>query len=228
MMPPSPPGGVSRIDGAARPEDNAPGDQPRARFDSLFADARHFRGDCRLVRTAIRRGRLDDLPGAERAALLARFEAAAMSREGQGFASEGARVRALLASVGVALDVEGADLQDSRAALRAAFTGEYRTGRPRERWRVSDHPARLDANRLRREAIEEGRDLRTLGGVELRRAGAPGERVGVAVVADAFYGWRVWLLCPRCQRRRVHLYPTRRGVLCRACAGVGYSYRKAC
>jgi hypothetical protein len=220
---PSPPGGVSSIGEGAPQERIASAGEPRVRFDSLFRDTSHFRGDCRLIRTAIRRGRLNDLSDVERAALLARFESAVTAREDQGFASQNARTRALLASVRVALDVERADLRDAHGALRTAFTGRYTSGRPRERWYVRDFPARLDAHRLRREALADGADPRALRAVELRPAdkpSAPGVRIALVVVSDALCGWRVLLICPRCNRRRVFLYPTRRGVVCRACAGI--------
>lgn len=45
----------------------------------------------------------------------------------------------------------------------------------------------------------------------------PGERIALAVVTDARYGW---LVCPRCRSRRIHLYPTRSNVRCRRCAGI--------
>lgn len=45
----------------------------RQRFDALFREARRYRGDCRLVRTAIRRGWMDDLPQSDRDALVRRL-----------------------------------------------------------------------------------------------------------------------------------------------------------
>jgi hypothetical protein len=47
-----------------------------------------------------------------------------------------------------------------------------------------------------------------------------GERVGLSVGPDARYGWRVWLICPLCRVRRMHLYRTAWGLRCRVCAKV--------
>lgn len=53
---------------------------PRPMFGTLFADPRHYRGDLRLMRMAIRRGWLNDVPQATRDALVARFEQARAER----------------------------------------------------------------------------------------------------------------------------------------------------
>ncbi|MFN7022267.1 MAG: hypothetical protein ACK4WH_13195 [Phycisphaerales bacterium] len=196
---------------------------PHPRFDTLFADPRHYRGDCRLMRTAIRRGWLNEAPQAVWDALVARFRRASDERRADD--PEGRNLRATLAEIGVAVEMAGADQRAEHRALRYSWAGEPAdrdTGRPRERWHVADCPNRIDANELRRRAKADGTDLRAL------RGGAvvvwpAGERVALAVVADARYGWRVWLLCPRCGGRRAHLYPVRAGVLCRKCAGVAYA-----
>lgn len=196
---------------------------PRVLFDTLFTDPRHYRGDCRLMRTAVRCGWLSDAPQADREALLARFEeASADRREGD---PNGVSIRTTLAECRTLLAMDRVNLSARVRALRYWWGGDYSTGRPRERWRVLDFPNRIDANELRRRAKAEGVDLSTLRAIDVRPADSPEtsrERIALAVVPDARYGWRVWLVCPRCKNRRTHLYPVQAGVRCRKCAGIGH------
>lgn len=196
---------------------------PRAKFDTLFQDRRHYRGDLRLMRTAIRRGWLDAAPQADRDALLARFVQAIGERDAAGFVSSTQECRAILAQARVMIAAVAVDQRDERHASYAAIAGVtvWTGGRPRERWHVGDYPTRLDANDLRRRAIAEGIDLRTLDAIKVDHAGTI-ERIGLAVAMDARYGWRVWLVCPGCGSRRVHLFPIRRGFRCRKCANIGH------
>lgn len=46
--------------------------------------------------------------------------------------------------------------------------------------------------------------------------------VGVAWVACHFGGHRVWLVCPKCGKRRGMLYATKGALICRVCAGLGH------
>lgn len=199
---------------------------PAPRFDSLFGHPRHYRSDCRLVRTAIRRGWLADAPQAVRDALLARMERAMDERKARD--PEGKDGRALLAEIWMMMEPVRAQFEGECRDARAWWAerlGASGIGRPRERWHVSDYRNRIDANELRRRAIAEGLDLSVLGWIIVRTTddpGDPGERIGLEVVADRRYGSRFWLRCPRCGQRRAHLYPTRPGALCRRCAGVGY------
>ena len=200
---------------------------PRPKFDTLFADPRHYRGDCRLVVTAILRGWLNDAPQADRDALSARFEQVTTERWAAD--PDTRNIRAFFAEVAVYMAMDRDDRAPGLRLLRYAWAGELtdrNTGRPRERWHVSDYPNRIDANELRRRAKADGTDLRTLHAIDVRPAYKPddaGERIALAVVADARYGWRVWLVCPRCKCRRAHLYPVRAGVRCRKCAGIAYA-----
>ncbi len=218
----SPREGFRRSTGTGRvslPTTAHDGPKPTTRepFAELFADPRHYRGDCRLLRTAIRRGWLDDAPQDVRDALVSRFDTATREREAAGFASDAERTRVLLAEVSVGLELGRSNLADAAAGLRWLLTGDTtpRPGRPRERVRTTDHPTRLDANALRRRAIAEGIGPATVTGID-----ASGERIGLAIVPDARYGVRWWLLCPRCGGRRVHLYGVAAGWRCRGCAGV--------
>lgn len=200
---------------------------PRPKFDTLFADPRHYRGDLRLMRTAIRRGWLNDAPQADRDALVARFEQASAERRADD--PDTRNFRALLGECFAMIELERANQDPLLRALRYSWAGELTdraTGRPRERWHVADYPNRIDANELRRRAKADGLDLSALRSIDVRPADKPddpGERIALAVVADARYGWRVWLVCPRCKCRRGHLYPVRAGVRCRKCAGIAYA-----
>lgn len=202
------------------------------RFETLFADPRRYRGDCRLMRTAIRRGWLGAVPQGVRDALVARFECAIRERDEAGYVSEGQRARAILAQVSVAMDMVRMNQREPLRLLRYAWGGELTeqtTGRPRSRWHVTECPNRLDANDLRRRAKAEGIDLRTMRTIHVRTVDDPddvGEGVAFAVVPDTRYGVRLWFACPRCRRRRVHLYSTRAGVQCRKCAGIAYGERE--
>lgn len=199
---------------------------PRPKFDTLFADPRHYRGDCRLLRTAVRRGWLNDAPQRDRDALVARFVQA--SDERREADADNRNVRALFAEVRAMMAMDRASMDPVWRALRYSWAGEFTdrtTGRPRERWHVADYPNRIDANELRRRAKADGTDLQTLRAIDLVPADKPddaGERVALRVAPDARYGWRVWLVCPRCKERRTHLYTVRAGARCRKCVGIAY------
>ena len=199
---------------------------PRPKFDTLFAEPRHYRGDCRLLASAIRRGWLDDAPQADRDALGARFNEAMNSRWAAD--PKQSNYRALFAEIAAMLamdrDTSGAVLRILRYSWAGEVTGRA-TGRPRERWHVSDFPHRIDAAAIQRDAEREGRNPLTIGELTVIRRDDDGERtdaVGVMAMPDRFRRVRLWLVCPGCGRRRGHLYPTRAGVRCRECAGIGY------
>lgn len=209
-----------------------PSDQHSARpkFDSLFADARHYRADCRLLVTAIRRGWLKDAPQADRDALSARFNAAVEKRWESDHGNVNAR--ALFAEAAAMLAMERDNTDPLLRLLRYSWAGEVTdrtTGRPRERWHVSDFPNRLDAAAIQRNAERDGLNPLTIDGLTVIRRGVDGERtdrVEVAAMPDRFRRVRLWLVCPGCGNRRGHLYPLRAGVRCRGCAGVGYKRTK--
>ena len=231
--PPNPPewvswsdGGPAAAKGSTAPQDGRP-QSPRCTVGGLFSDPRHFRGDCRLLRTAVRRGWLADVPQADRDALVRRFEEAQAERQRRRGA--GPDARAEWAACRTVLELARAELDSALRALRFPLAGTPAgqcTGRPRECWHVSDYPTRIDANELRRRAKADGADLRSLHAINVRHAGLPAgasERVSLSVVPDPRYGWRVWLLCPRCGGRRLHLYPTRGGVRCRRCGCIRHA-----
>ena len=202
---------------------------PRPKFDTLFQDPRHYRADCRLMGTAIRRGWLDGAPQADRDALLARFEQAIGERDAAWFVSDTQQCRAIFAQARAMIAAVAVDQRDERRDWCAMIAGveHWSSGRPRERWHVGDYPTRLDANELRQRFIAEGVDLQTLQAIhvasgDLLDPACEGERIALAVAPDARYGWRLWLLCPGCGCRRVHLFPIRSGFRCRKCARIGY------
>ncbi|MBX3405056.1 MAG: hypothetical protein KF699_16720 [Phycisphaeraceae bacterium] len=203
---------------------------PRARFDTLFADPRHFRADCRLLRTAIRRGWLDDAPPDDREALVDRLEAACADwreRNSDGPRRvNGAFTRGLLAQVWAAIEMSRANTLAIRREA-ASLLGWNGTGRPRTRPRPAERPRCVDANTVRRLLLAAGHDLARVRSIVVAvdppdAPGAWAQRITLAAVPDRVYGWRVWLVCPRCKCRRGHLYPVRFGVRCRKCAGIGY------
>ena len=126
---------------------------PRPKFDTLFADPRHYRADCRLVVTAIRRGWLNDAPQADRDALATRFEQVTTERWAANPDTQS--VRAFFAECAVLLAMDRDNSAPVLHLLRYAWAGEVTdrtTGRPRERWHVSDYPNRLDAGAIQRDA----------------------------------------------------------------------------
>jgi len=202
-----------------------------SRFGTLFANRRHYRGDCRLMCWAIRRGWLAEAPQADRIALLERFEAARASREASPSAS--GDIRAALAGGWVGIHLLRADDLLAFQAIQYSWAGKptgRTTGRPRARWYVSDCAGRIDIRQIRREADSQGLDILgyTGGAIFVRPRDSTegqGERVSLAI-SGAMNGrraWRVLLVCPRCRSRREHLYPTTNGVKCRKCARIGYA-----
>src|SRR5690349_19318463 len=106
---------------------------PRQRFDTLFIDPHHYRADCRMVRTAIRRGWLDNLPEADRKALVDRLTESTEVREGA--KSESQRDRGVIAQAWALLEMTGQDQRDMLRVLRYCWADEWTgrtTGRPRE------------------------------------------------------------------------------------------------
>ncbi|TVQ62522.1 MAG: hypothetical protein EA378_04100 [Phycisphaerales bacterium] len=223
--PPTPAKGFPESTPAARGAGGTDAGDTPPKFSILFDDPRHFRGDCRLMGTAIRRGWLDNAPAADREALVARFLAALAERPEK---APNQNARELLAWCETSLAMTGADVAASARVLRYAWGGELPaklTGRPRARWRVSDFPARIDANAIRRQALTEGLDPARVEAIDARPADdpdAPGVRVVVVAEPDARYGTRLYLTCPRCGAKRVHLYALASGVACRGCARIAH------
>ena len=196
------------------------------KFDALFADPRHYRADCRLLASAIRRGWLDDAPQADRNALGARFNEAMNSRWAAD--PKQSNYRALFAEIAAMLAMDRDYMDPLRRLLRYSWAGEVTgqaTGRPRERWYVSDHPDRLDAAAIQREQVAAGVNPLDVRSVTVNLRGDDWERTDTAALVampDRVRRVRLWLICPTCGRRRAHLYATRAGVRCRECAGIGY------
>jgi len=96
----------------------------RERFDTLFSDPRHERGDLRLMRTAIRRGWLDDAPQETRDALIERFgQAARERRDANRFSSFDQWTRVLLARCRLVIECDAQSNRETRARLRPAGFG---------------------------------------------------------------------------------------------------------
>ena len=223
---PNPLSRVSRIHGLDK-GNPASTDAAGDRFASLFAEPRHFRSDCRMVNQAVRNGWLDGVAQHVRDDLVARFERACSEREAQGYSTDGQRVRALLAQIRVIMTMEKHNLRQDAKELQTRLGGPATAagGRPREKWVVSDHGCRVEANELRRTAIEKGIDLATVDAVILKPADASqgdGERVAVNVEPCPNYGLRLLLVCPGCGQRCQTLFPIRAGMRCRECGRIGY------
>lgn len=194
----------------------------RRKFDSLFAESRHYRGDCRLARTAIRRGWIKP---EDRDAFVDRLN------ELHGPHYNRARPldfnwRRIRGSVYLLLEMGWSNEREERYANPFGWP-ERTSGRPRRCWYVSDHPERLDAHRVRLELLRcsdpWGVDSITLthgvsdgphrtDHVRLAREGNRERRA-----------LRVFLICPHCAAWRRFLYLTKSGVGCRACMDLRYA-----
>lgn len=131
-----------RSAGSLRDADPPPDHPVPVRFASLFADPRHYRGDLRLFRTAIRRGWLDDAPDDVRDALVRRFVQATDERrerwpEPEPGKRPGKWVRPIMAECWAVIELtrsnQDALLRLARYSHRGVWTGQT-TGRPRKRW----------------------------------------------------------------------------------------------
>jgi hypothetical protein len=191
-----------------------PNDTTRPRFDTLFIDPHHYRADLRLVRSAIRKRwvRPED-----RAALVQRVEDAMDERAASPDPVHANSVRRTLGEAWTLLAMESDNI---RMEQRDRTGGKL--GRPRRRWWVSDFPAGgvLDAGAIRRDMLASGTDIS--GGLVLAAVvKGPGGELAASVTAAAIqrppFGLYFVLICPRCGRRRMRLYGTRRGLVCSGC-----------
>jgi len=208
----------------------------RTKFDTLFADPRYFRGDCRLMRTAIRQGWLDDVPQADRDALMRRFEEAFYKLDEMKFVSDGVKNRAVLALAQTALTTNASNLRVIFTLRRYTWAGKWtgkETGRPRVRLHVDDYPDRLtlDANALRRQQVDRGEDISQDHQLTFCYLDRQGQRQGSAQIhieatPHRLYGYRWWLRCPICGSRRVKLYTRSRRTACRRCLKMQYARRR--
>ena len=117
--------------------------------------------------------------------------------------------------------------QSMRIAAVYLFPGQT-NGRPRERFYVTDFSgAMLDANALRRAAIEAEKDISIAPHIYARlpnhnRNDAEIE-IEIEITPHAMYGYRWWFRCPRCYSRRGKLYVVNSGPACRHCLLLKYS-----
>lgn len=191
------------------------------RLGELFTDPSHFRGDCRLLRTAIRRGWVDQLTDDERGDIVRRFNIARDDRDADPNLSDNARLRGLVASIAWMLAIDRRDTDDARRERQATWPHPRPlNGRPRERWHVGDYGRRIDATALRRQHVKAGGDPSDVTALDVI---AEEYRVRVNVtLANAAPGFapRWMLTCPRCGRPRQHLYATVGGLGCRGCLNI--------
>jgi hypothetical protein len=193
------------------------------RLGELFADPSHFRGDCRLLRTAIRRGWVDQLTDDERGDIVARFNHARDARDADPNLSDNARFRGLVASIKWMLAIDRRDIDDTRRERQATWPHPRPlNGRPRERWHVGDYKHRIEASVLRRQYVRAGGDPDTVAAID---ATVGGHFVRLRVkrpnVAASFSA-RWLLICPSCSAARSHLYCTKGGIGCRGCLTLTY------
>ncbi|HMN95131.1 MAG TPA: hypothetical protein PKC43_02080 [Phycisphaerales bacterium] len=194
--------------------------------DALFADTRHFRGDARLFRTALRRGWLQRTPGQRLASLAERMAETHAERTGRGFTTANAAGRH---GLGFAMTIVAIEELNAKAAGETlddlSPTPVRPPGRPRMRPRRADAGAILDAALIAAQARDEGRDLDALVVVvrDADRPDDPGVKIAVELVPMPRGARRAFFRCPRCLIRRAHLFPDAKGVGCRTCGVVDYA-----
>lgn len=193
----------------------------RRKFDALFTDPRHYRGDCRLARTAIRRGwikpedrdafvdRLNELPCPD-------------YDHSRPLDFNWRRIRG---TVYLLLEIGWANEREERYANPFGWP-ERTTGRPRRRWYVSDYPNRLDAADVRAELLRAGR-VNPTAFIDVSHKAPAGpvcsDRVRLLLEGDrSKQRLRVLLICPQCNAWRRHVYLTQSGVACRKCLRLRY------
>ena len=108
------------------------------------------------------------------------------------------------------------------------FPGQT-NGRPRERFYVTDFAeAMLDANVLRRSAIEAGKDIsiapRIYAQLSDQSRNDAEIEIEIEITSHAMYGYRWWFRCPRCYSRRGKLYFANAGPECRDCLELRYPH----
>lgn len=201
----------------------------------LFTDPRrHFRGDARALRAAIRKGWLHNATQAHRDDLSQRWWAAYdQVRQPRDDISDGLSSRMALASAWTFLEMSKSNLRDRVYALGEELTGQRR-GRPRLHARVQDYARhRLSAGDLGRAyrgripcALAMHRRTDTYGWIEIPIR--DGRTVAVAFKAitirrgEPGRGERWVAYCPLCGDPRVHLYRFADAVACRCCARLTY------
>lgn len=205
---------------------------PASAGDALFAGPRHFRGDARLLRTALRRGWLKDTPDERIGTLAGRLMAGYDERQADGFTTADSESRHGLGFAKTAIALEWLNARRCDEALdqliRSMPMPARPPGRPRLRPRRSDDATRLDAAELVARARAEGRNLDALI-VAVRRADRsdePATRIAIELVPMPRGARRAFFRCPRCLSRRAHLYPDANGVGCRTCGVVDYARRE--
>lgn len=195
----------------------------RPRFDELFANPRHYRGDCKLLRTAIRRGWLDDLAPDARDALFARLLKATSERDSCEYLSDDQRARGGLAMARAIIDAEQRALAEAKHFTRFAWPSPtHPTGRPRDRYQVSEHKHRIEASVLRRQYVRSGGNPDEVTAIDAT-IGEHLVRLRVTRPSTAAGFSARWLLvCPSCGVARSHLYSTKGGIGCRGCLVLRY------
>lgn len=209
-------------------DDPRPPQTPRAKFDTLLADQRHFRGDLKLMRRAIRAGWLIDK--ADRDALVDRFEQAATPELKDPTTTKNPlNFRRTFGIANVMIEMTR---QNQRGLDYLQWWGysDQATGRPRLGRRASDLGRPLDTAMVRRHLASQGiTDLSVMHWVNVCAGPTEADTVPVRTRGRRLPrgGWALWLLCPRCGHQRLRLYVDGHRIACRGCLGLGYA-RASC
>jgi len=192
--------------------------ESRKRFDTLLVDPAHARSDCRLIRRALRLGWVQ---GEDAIDLIEDFHSKAKLGPDRPPLTQ--PVRSGLAACEVFAEIGRMTLNE---VFRTMPCYSPRGGRPRKR-PIANGSDRISAKALRLLVLEPSY-VRT--NFCLRWQTLAGDKCEQNLISlwvpTSAVDWKLWLLCPRCQRRRAFMYLDAAGLGCRVCTRARYVPRK--
>jgi hypothetical protein len=214
------------------PEEQRPSHEPRLKFDNLLTDRRHYRGDLRLISTAVRKGWIKS--DEDRRALIERLSE--MHLKDNALLDSFPDLRRCLLHIRGARIVLEMDRQNQRRKWAHGLYGEDCWMRPpgytQIRGRYQLRPRAEDLDRLDisvprvrahvREAQAAGRQSISVKYTDYE--GRPqSQAVRVAIRYSPVVGPQPLFLCPDCDARRKSLFLAMRGYwACRVCLELTY------
>jgi len=198
-------------------EQNLRNHGPRKRFDTLLVDPSCTRGDCRLIRRALRQGWVQ---GEDVVTLVEDFYSKASLSEDRPPLTR--PVRSGLAVCEVTVDIARMTLNE---IVRSLPWYRSQGGRPRER-PIANDPNRISAAVLQKSVPDPVYVRQSFGFTWHTMAGDKREQsLRAEWVPISAMKWKLWLICPRCRRRRAFMYIDCAGLGCRVCTRARYAAR---
>jgi hypothetical protein len=202
-----------------------------------MAEPYHVRGDARLARTAVLRNWLRGDPEGQDALCAVLFDAKrAWGDKAPMLAhlSHQRRWMTFLVMASTMVEMTRQNQIDEHHAIDKILWPNRRAagerGRPWTRWKAAPaRPKGLDARELQPVLAAHGAAGKWWLPILIETSGEPTQRLTVRLwsIGRGIAGRFVVFVCPKCDRRAVMLYPARRGLGCRGCAGVTYGGTRA-